>query len=73
MESDSEIISQLKFIGRIGKGEKVNVQHKTVHPQGLRTQLVRTFYEPDSRWNLLNFITSILKRSLELILRIYYM
>jgi hypothetical protein len=67
MESDSEIISQLKFIGRIGKGEKVNVRQKTVQPHGLRTSFVRTFYDPDTRWNLLNFITNVLKRSFGLI------
>ncbi len=67
MESDSEIISQLKFIGRIGKGEKVNVRQQTVQPQGIRTSFVRTVWDQDTRWNLLNFITKILKRSFGLI------
>ncbi len=67
MESDSEIISQLKFIGRIGKGEKVSVRNKTVQPQGMRTSFVRTLWDLDTRWNLLNFITRVLKRSFGLI------
>jgi len=56
MDSNQEIISRLKFIGRIKKGEKINTRHMYVQPDGLGTSFSRTFVYQDNRGNALNFV-----------------
>jgi len=56
METDKEILSRLKFIGRIRKGEKINVQHLCVQPQGIFTAISRFLFNQDNRSNTINFI-----------------
>lgn len=67
MDFDSEIISKLKFIGKIGKGEKVNVKNLYVQPDGFLTKISRSFINYDTRENTFNFISTILKRSFEIL------
>lgn len=67
MDSNQEIISRLKFIGRIKKGEKINTRHMYVQPDGLGTSFSRTFVYQDNRGNALNFVQETISRSFELL------
>ena len=67
MDGDQEIISRLKFIGKLKKGEKVNTRHLYVQPDGIGTSLSRTFINQDNRGNALNFCQETITRSFELL------
>jgi hypothetical protein len=67
MESDNEIISRLKFIGKVQKGEKVNVKYMFVQPEGIITRISRTVINQDNRNNTLNFLRSTITRTFEII------
>lgn len=67
MEPNKEIISRLKFIGRIRKGEKINVQHMYVQPCGILTAFSRSIINQDNRANTLNFIHNTITKSFELL------
>lgn len=66
MESNKEVISRLKFIGKIQKGEKINSRLMYVQQCGLITQFARTFLQ-DNRCKTLTFIQDTITRSFELI------
>ena len=67
METYQEIISRLKFIGKLKKGEKINTKQLYVHQEGLLTTISRTFWYQDNRINALNFISETVKYSFELL------
>jgi len=67
MDSNQEIISKLKFIGKIKKGEKINTRHMYVQPDGLGTSIIRTFIYQDNRGNVLNFCQETISRAFELL------
>ena len=66
MESNKEVISRLKFIGRLQKGEKINARRVYVQPDGLLTSFVRTLVYQDNRGNTLQFVQETIQRSFEL-------
>ncbi len=68
MDSKQEIISRLKFIGKLKKGEKINTRHIYVQPSGIGTTLSRTFLYPDNRGNALNFVNETISRAFEILL-----
>lgn len=68
MNTEQEIVSRLKFIGKIKKGEKINTHHMCVQPEGLITNLKRTFWIHDNRNNTLTFVQDTISRSFELLL-----
>ena len=68
MNTEQEIVSRLKFIGKVKKGEKINTHHMYVQPEGLVTNLKRTFWIHDNRSNTLTFIQDTISRSFELLL-----
>ena len=63
-----EVISRLKFIGKINNGEKINTLHMYVQPSGLCTTISRTFINQDNRMNTLNFCRDTIQRSFELLI-----
>ncbi len=63
----NEIISRLKFIGRIQKGEKINVKYMYVQPDSLLTRISRTLFATDNRMNCYNFLENTVNRSFEII------
>jgi hypothetical protein len=63
----SDIISKLKFIGRIQKGEKVNVRYMYVQQDSWITRLSRTFFSTDNRMNTCHFVENTIKRSFDII------
>lgn len=67
MDSNQEITSKLKFIGKLKKGEKVNTRHMYTQPDGLSTSIIRTFIYQDNRGNVLNFCQETISRAFELL------
>lgn len=67
MESDKEIISRLKFIGKIRKGDKINVKYMFIQPDGILTSISRTLFNQDNRQNTLNFVRRTITRSYEIL------
>lgn len=63
----TEIISRIKFIGRIQKGEKVNVRYMYVQPDSWFTRISRTFLNADNRMNTYNFLENTIKRSFDIV------
>jgi hypothetical protein len=68
MNNEQEIVSRLKFIGKMKKGEKINTHHMYVQPEGLMTTIKRTFWINDNRFNALTFIKETISRVFELLL-----
>ena len=67
MDCNQEIVSRLKFIGKLKKGEKINTRHMYVQPNGFGTSFYRTFIYQDNRNNTLNFCQETIKRSFDLL------
>ena len=64
---NNEIVSRLKFIGRIQKGEKINVKYMYVQADSLMTKISRTFLATDNRMNCYNFLENTIKRSFDVV------
>jgi hypothetical protein len=67
MEPDKEVISRLKFIGKVQKGEKINVKYMFVQPEGIATRISRTLINQDNRSNTLNFVRTTVSRTFTII------
>lgn len=67
MESNKEIISRLKLIGRLQKGEKIDTKRIFVQPDSMVTSVSRTFYSQDNRSNGLTFVQHTINRSFEIL------
>ena len=67
MDNTQEIISRLKFIGQLKKGEKFNTRYMYVQPDGVGTRISRTFVYQDNRGNALNFVQDTVSRAFELL------
>lgn len=65
--NNKEIISRLKFLGRVKKGDKINTRHLFVQPKGLVTTFSRTLYNQDNRQNCLHFVQHTVDRILEIV------
>jgi hypothetical protein len=63
----SDVISKLKFIGLIQKGEKINVRGVCVQQDTFVTRFMRTFITLDNRTNTFNFIEGVINRGFEII------
>ena len=48
MDNNDEIISKLKFIGKVRQGEKINIRNMVVQQEGLLTKIVRSFITVDN-------------------------
>ena len=66
METTHEVITRLKFIGLVQKGEKINVKNLSVKQTNLLTSLWRMMYQ-ESRETTLDFLTSTVNRAFEII------
>ena len=66
METTHEVITRLKFIGLIKKGEKVSTKSLSVQQTSVFTSFLRTFYQ-ESRETTLDFLTSTINRAFEII------
>lgn len=64
---DDDIIPRIKFIGRIQKGEKVNVKHMNIQQDSLFMKLIRSFVHNDTRANTFIFINNTIKKGFEIL------
>jgi len=67
MESNSEVISRLKLIGMLQKGEKIDTKRIFVQPDTYMTSICRTVFNQDNRANCLTFVQNTVTRSFELL------
>lgn len=68
MDGHQEIISRIKFISRLNKGDKINTKYMYVQPDGIATSLSRTFYRQDNRANAMTFFKDTINRGFELLI-----
>lgn len=68
MDNHSDVLSKLKFISKIRKGEKINVKYMFIQPDNITTKISRTLYNVDNRMNTLNFIETTIRRGFEIII-----
>lgn len=66
METNKEILSRIKFLGKIQIGEKINLKYMYVQEDGLLTQLSRTIFQ-DNRNKTLIFIQDTINKAFELL------
>jgi len=67
MNNESEILSRLKFIGRIQKGEKVNTKYLYVQSIGFFTGISRTFITQDNRGNTMDFLQNTISKIFDIL------
>ena len=63
---DDDIIPIIKFIGKIQKGEKINVKHMNTHQDSIWTKLIRSFVYTDTRSNAYTFIQNSIRKGFEI-------
>lgn len=63
----NDTLSKLKFIGKIQKGEKINVRYMYVQPDSWITRLSRTFFATDNRMSAYHFIEGVVNRGFDII------
>lgn len=62
---EEDNISRLKFIGKIKKGEKINIKDMYVQTNNILTKINRSFVNVDNRNNTLSFILETIKKSFD--------
>jgi len=67
MDNYQEVISRLKFLCKINRGEKINTKQLFVVQDSFITTLTRTFWNQDNRINTIHFIQEIINKSFELL------
>ena len=55
-ENQQETLAKLKFLGRVNKGEKINVKEMTLQTESYVTSMSRSLWFVDNRNNTLSFI-----------------
>jgi hypothetical protein len=67
MENTKEIISRIKFIGKIQPGDKINTRYMYIQPNTFLTSLSRTLFSYDNRVNTITFLQESIYRCFDLI------
>ena len=67
MESRNEILSRLKLLGKLMRGDRLNTRHIFIQPSGYSTSLSRTFVAQDNRGNAILFIQGTIDRVFEIL------
>lgn len=67
MENAKEIISRIKFIGKIQPGDKINTKYMYIQPKTFLTSISRTLLNYDNRANTIIFIQESIYRCFDLI------
>lgn len=68
MESTQEILSRLKLLSHIQKGEKIGSRNMTLQQDGWFTRFDRSWVNPDNRSNTLKLLRDIIYRSFEILI-----
>lgn len=66
-DMNNDVISRLKFIGKVKKGEKINVKHMFVQPDNITTKISRMIYNQDNRTNTLSFLSNTINRAFQIL------
>jgi hypothetical protein len=69
MESTKEVISSLKFIGKLQKGDKINTKFMYRQPDGIATRISRTLINVENRQNTISFLQSTINSAFEIIVK----
>ena len=67
MDTNQEVISKLKFIGKITKGDKINTTYMFVQPEGYYTSISRSFSSYENRNNTYTFVKQVISRTFEML------
>jgi hypothetical protein len=67
MEPTKEVISNLKFIGQLQKGDKINTKFMYRQPDGITTRIYRTLINYDNRQNALMFVQRTIDNAFDVI------
>lgn len=67
METYKEVISNLKFLANLNKGDKINTRFMTRSQDGLITRFIRTFINYDNRQNAIHFVQKTIYNAFEII------
>ena len=68
MQDDTaELVSKLKFISKIQKGEKINVPCLFIQSEGWGTTISRTVWNTDNRQSALNFVQTTVCKCFEIV------
>jgi hypothetical protein len=62
---DEDVIPRIKFIGKIQKGEKINVKHMNIQQDSIVTKIIRSFIYNDTRSNAYSFINTTIKKGFD--------
>jgi len=68
MESNSEVISKLKLIGKLQNGEKLNTKYIFIQKDSFLTRLSRWLYWQDNRQNTINFVRNTIYSTFSMII-----
>ena len=66
-DNQRETISKLKFLGKIKKGEKINVKEMTLQTESYLTAASRTLWFVDNRNNTMSFIQTTIQAGFDLL------
>jgi len=66
-ENQQNTITRLKFLGRVNKGEKINVKEMTLQSEGYVTALSRSVWCVDNRNNTVSFIQNTVQAAFNLV------
>ncbi len=68
LDSDNEVISNIKFIGKIREGDKINTRGKAyIQHDNFYTKISRTFISPDNKENTYLFVSGNIKQIFEIL------
>ncbi len=66
-ENQQNTITRLKFLGKVNKGEKINVKELTLQSEGYVTALSRSVWCVDNRNNTISFIQNTVQAAFNLV------
>ena len=66
-DSRQEILTELKFLARVDRGEKINIRDMSLQNESWFTTVSRTFWSVDNRNNTMNFIQNTITSAFNLI------
>ena len=66
-ENQQNTITRLKFLGKVNKGEKINVKEMTLQSEGYVTALSRSVWCVDNRNNTISFIQNTVQAAFNLV------
>jgi hypothetical protein len=66
-ENQQNTITRLKFLGKVNKGEKINVREMTLQSEGYVTALSRSVWYVDNRNNTVSFIQNTIQAAFNLV------